>query len=95
MFRLLLILPYVLFLSYHLALSAVNKLFGAKAHKKFPRKIRLAGNGCYGLGIYPSSGGSEYWAKGIDVEIKVGKVVCLTDICTYSLSHLAVTVFGI
>ncbi|VDI25865.1 Hypothetical predicted protein, partial [Mytilus galloprovincialis] len=60
---------------YHLALSAVNKLFGAKAHKKFPRKIRLAGNGCYGLGIYPSSGGSEYWAKGIDVEIKVGKVI--------------------
>lgn len=75
-----LLLPDVLLFSYHLALSAVNKIFGAKAHKKFPRKIRLAGNGCYGLGTYPSSGGGEYWAKGIDVEAKVGEVVCLTDI---------------
>jgi hypothetical protein len=63
---------------YQFALSTLNKIFGAKAHKRFPKKIRLSGHGCSGDGFYPSKlmgGGVEYWADGIDLEIEEGAEV--------------------
>ncbi|VDI03126.1 Hypothetical predicted protein [Mytilus galloprovincialis] len=68
--------------SYQFALSAVNKIFGAKAHHQFPRKIRSSGNGCSGEGAYPSklrAWGQQYWALGIDLEIQNEEVVCITN----------------
>ncbi|CAG2233867.1 unnamed protein product [Mytilus edulis] len=59
-------------------MSIINRIFGPKVHKKFPRKIRLSNGDCSGLRTYPSEiggGGPKYWADGIDLEIEVGEVV--------------------
>ncbi|XP_076116682.1 uncharacterized protein LOC143084161 [Mytilus galloprovincialis] len=56
---------------YQFARSIIDRLFGPRAHKEFPRDTRLSGNGCSGEGFYPSkkNRGSEYWSKGVDLEI--------------------------
>lgn len=72
-------------------MSTINRIFGPKAHKKFPKNIRLESKDCSGLGTYPSKkggGGLEYWTDGIDLEIKVGKIVCFNNYCKYFF-HLA------
>lgn len=69
-------------------MSIINRIFGPKVHKKFPRKIRLSNGDCSGLGTYPSEiggGGPKYWADGIDLEIEVGEVVCFNYNCQYFL----------
>ncbi|VDI06314.1 Hypothetical predicted protein [Mytilus galloprovincialis] len=57
---------------YQFARSIIDRLFGPRAHKEFPRDTRLSGNGCSGEGFYPSkkNRGSEYWSKGVDLEIE-------------------------
>ncbi|XP_076116635.1 uncharacterized protein LOC143084113 [Mytilus galloprovincialis] len=59
-------------LRYQFARSIIDRLFGPRAHKEFPRDTRLSGNGCSGEGFYPSKKkrGSEYWSKGVDLEIE-------------------------
>ncbi|CAG2218296.1 unnamed protein product [Mytilus edulis] len=59
-------------LTYQFARSIIDRLFGPRAHKEFPRDTRLSGNGCSGEGFYPSKKkrGSEYWSKGVDLEIE-------------------------
>ncbi|XP_048258717.1 uncharacterized protein LOC124137708 isoform X1 [Haliotis rufescens] len=60
---------------YRAARSLIDRVFGPKCHKEFPRTLRLAGGGCNGRGSYPSElkSGKEYEHEGIDVTISSGK----------------------
>ncbi|XP_046547048.1 uncharacterized protein LOC124257102 [Haliotis rubra] len=62
---------------YRTARSLIDRIFGPKCHKEFPRTLRLAGGGCNGQGSYPSElkNGDEYEHEGIDVTISPGKEI--------------------
>ncbi|XP_046574117.1 uncharacterized protein LOC124282192 [Haliotis rubra] len=62
---------------YRTARSLIDRVFGPKCHKEFPRTLRLAGGGCDGNGSYPSElkNGDEYEHEGIDVTISPGKEI--------------------
>ena len=60
-------------------------MFGPKCHKRFPRKVRLAGNGCAGNGGFVAKLDKpetpEYDSEGTDlvlsVDSEVGAIVRL------------------
>ncbi|XP_046562965.1 uncharacterized protein LOC124271856 [Haliotis rubra] len=62
---------------YRAARSLIDRIFGPKCHKDFPRTLRLAGGGCNGQGSYPSElkNRDEYEHEGIDVTISPGKEI--------------------
>ncbi|XP_021353372.1 uncharacterized protein LOC110450253 [Mizuhopecten yessoensis] len=59
---------------YDFARSIIDRLFGPKAHKDFPRTTRLDGGGCGKDGFYPSkldkSGQAEYEFAGVDLTVE-------------------------
>ncbi|XP_041378093.1 uncharacterized protein LOC121390363 [Gigantopelta aegis] len=64
---------------YRTARSLVDQVFGPKCHKEFPRKVRLAGNGCKGVGGFVAKldkpGTPEYDSEGMDLVISAGNKV--------------------
>ncbi|XP_033637723.1 uncharacterized protein LOC117298529 [Asterias rubens] len=59
--------------SYQKSLSLVMKLFGPKAHEKFPRKYRSPGSGeCASGGFYPTDSAGHYEDQGVDLEMPQG-----------------------
>ncbi|KAK3589057.1 hypothetical protein CHS0354_008707 [Potamilus streckersoni] len=58
---------------YEEARSLVDKIFGPKCHKDFPRDIRVSGGGCSKDGTFP--GLDQYEHDGVDVEIMEGRDV--------------------
>ncbi|KAK3612511.1 hypothetical protein CHS0354_024482 [Potamilus streckersoni] len=65
---------------YRFARSIIDRIFGPKSHKDFPRETRLLGGGCKGEGFYPSkldagSGVKEYQYNGVDLRINEGEKV--------------------
>ncbi|ESO82597.1 hypothetical protein LOTGIDRAFT_236952 [Lottia gigantea] len=56
---------------YRTARSLIDRVFGPKCHKDFPRKYRIKGGGCDGSGFYVSElkkgGVAEYPIDGVDV----------------------------
>ena len=51
------------------AVSFISKIFGPKAHVKFPRKYRLAGQGCVSDGFYPTTTDGKTPEQGVDLVI--------------------------
>ena len=45
----------------------INKLFGPKAHRRFPRTYRLNGGGCTSDGFYPTDTDGTYEDQGVDL----------------------------
>ncbi|XP_048250793.1 uncharacterized protein LOC124111176 [Haliotis rufescens] len=63
---------------YRTARSLIDRVFGPKCHKTFPRTLRQPGGGCDGAGSYPSTlknGKPEYENAGADITIMKGKDV--------------------
>ncbi|KAL3873935.1 hypothetical protein ACJMK2_037012, partial [Sinanodonta woodiana] len=58
---------------YEEARTRVDKIFGPKCHKDFPRDIRVSGGGCSEDGTFP--GLDKYEHGGVDVEIAEGRDV--------------------
>ncbi|XP_053390116.1 uncharacterized protein LOC128553035, partial [Mercenaria mercenaria] len=61
---------------YEFARSLVDRIFGPKFHKDFPREKRVSGGGCSGEGFYPSklgNGNNEYQNDGIDLLNRTGE----------------------
>ncbi|CAH1249045.1 SELE [Branchiostoma lanceolatum] len=54
--------------AYGKARTLLNKVFGPKMHKDFPRKI-LQSDRCSGHGPYPSTGNGKYKHQGVDLEL--------------------------
>ncbi|XP_076472269.1 uncharacterized protein LOC143301765, partial [Babylonia areolata] len=57
----------------------IERVFGPKAHKRFPRVTRTPGNDCEGTGFYPSTleaeGTEEYTYEGVDLLLSPGSKV--------------------
>ena len=56
----------------------MDKIFGPKCHRLFPKTKRVVGGGCSGTGFYPAvlgSGDEEYELQGIDVLAAAGSNV--------------------
>ncbi|KAL8609979.1 hypothetical protein ACOMHN_029472 [Nucella lapillus] len=57
----------------------IERVFGPKVHRRFPRTTRTPGGGCGGKGFYPSTleagGRPEYTYEGVDVLLNVGSKV--------------------
>jgi hypothetical protein len=67
--------------SYEFARSLVDRIFGPKFHKDFPRDKRVGGGGCSGEGFYPSvlgNGHTEYENDGVDLLNNTGDQVIHT-----------------
>ena len=63
---------------YQFARSIIDRIFGPKAHKEFPKDTRMDGNGCKGQGFYPAKmkgSAHEYWSEGVDLEAEYGEEV--------------------
>ncbi|XP_053398133.1 uncharacterized protein LOC128556594 [Mercenaria mercenaria] len=63
---------------YEFARSIVDRIFGPKFHKDFPREKRVSGGGCSGDGFFPArlgNGQVEYENDGIDLLQSTGKPV--------------------
>ncbi|KAK6174798.1 hypothetical protein SNE40_013376 [Patella caerulea] len=56
---------------YSTARSLIDRVFGPKCHRDFPKKFRTKGGGCDGSGFYPSElkKGKEYDVDGVDLQI--------------------------
>ncbi|XP_038062441.1 uncharacterized protein LOC119732930 [Patiria miniata] len=58
---------------YQKSQALVMKLFGPKAHERFPRKYREPGSGeCASGGFYPTDSAGYYEDQGVDLEISAG-----------------------
>ncbi|XP_022103294.1 uncharacterized protein LOC110986022 [Acanthaster planci] len=58
---------------YQKSQALVMKLFGPKAHERFPRKYREPGSGaCASGGFYPTDSDGRYEDQGVDLEISPG-----------------------
>ncbi|GFO16169.1 protein jagged-2 [Plakobranchus ocellatus] len=60
------------------AQELVNRVFGPRVHRDFPKEFRVPGGACTGSGLYESSmghGRGEYPRKGIDLTVAVGQNV--------------------
>ena len=68
------------------------KLFGPKAHERFPRKYREPGSGaCASGGFYPTDSAGHYEEQGVDLEISPGTMVNISCWCwsyLLSLGHM-------
>lgn len=56
----------------------INKIFGGRCHKDFPRTKRTKSNECQGEGFYPASldsGDPEYEHDGVDLLAEPGHMV--------------------
>ncbi|XP_053398719.1 uncharacterized protein LOC128556879 [Mercenaria mercenaria] len=63
---------------YEFARSLVDRIFGPKFHKDFPREKRVKGGGCSGDGFYPAklgNGHTDYENDGIDLLNKTGEQI--------------------
>ncbi|XP_038050876.1 uncharacterized protein LOC119724026 [Patiria miniata] len=61
---------------YQKSQALVMKLFGPKAHERFPRKFREPGSGaCASGGFYPTDSAGHYENQGVDLEISAGAVL--------------------
>lgn len=63
---------------YETGRTLVNKIFGGKCHKDFPKTKRTSNDECSGEGFYPSkleSGDPEYTHDGLDLLIEAGETV--------------------
>ena len=80
----------MLFFRYQKSLSLVMKLFGPKAHEKFPRKYRSPGSGeCASGGFYPTDSAGHYEDQGVDLEMPQGAKVGHSEYFTYSNSNVS------
>ena len=52
---------------YRKSRSLITKLFGPKAHHRFPRTYRISGGGCASDGFYPTNTDGNYEHQGVDV----------------------------
>lgn len=61
----------------------MDRIFGPKFHKEFPRQKRLSGGDCPGEGFYPSTlgNGQEYKNEGLDLQADVGSEVKHVPAC--------------
>lgn len=51
---------------YQQALQLVQRIFGPRAHRLFPKRYRECSSSC-GCGIYPTKGNGRYTEPGVDV----------------------------
>ncbi|CAH1242182.1 Hypp6490 [Branchiostoma lanceolatum] len=66
----------LLFEMYSKVKAIQERLFGPKAHLKFPRKIRLSGNGCGEDGFYPTDNRGKYEGRmGVDLDADIGNLI--------------------
>ncbi|XP_019616817.1 PREDICTED: uncharacterized protein LOC109464305 [Branchiostoma belcheri] len=66
----------LLFEMYSKVKAMQEGLFGPKAHLKFPRKIRLSGNGCGEDGFYPTDNEERYEGRmGVDLETDIANQI--------------------
>ena len=65
-----------LFCRFRAARAIIDKVFGPKCHKDFPKRIREGE--CPGNGFFPSKlgYGNEYRLQGVDLNITAGSTVC-------------------
>ena len=61
--------------SFRKSQSLITKLFGPKAHPRFPRTYRTKGGGCSSDGFYPTDTDGNYEHQGVDVQITEGTPV--------------------
>ncbi|XP_072033446.1 LOW QUALITY PROTEIN: uncharacterized protein [Amphiura filiformis] len=60
---------------YHKSRSLINKLFGPKVHRRFPRTYRLKGGGCTTDGFYPTDTDGTNDDQGVDLVFAEGSAL--------------------
>ena len=80
-----LIFHFLSFIRARKAKQFIERVFGPKAHKAFPRVTRTPGGGCNGKGFYPSqlqsTSAREYKYEGVDLLLVCMFVNYLISMC--------------